>query len=129
MGTRRMVLYSVYTHLSRWLVDMCLFLLECLLCVRPFWIMEASCLVEVPVSRLCWKVPLGPSVCMILDLPCSSRKLFRVAVRCFLLRLSQFSPFLWLKEAEVHRAVAEGVLRGTSSSSTIASPHEVAQSS
>ena len=33
------------------------------------------------------------------------------------------------REAEVHRAVAEGVLRGTSSSSTIASPHEVAQSS
>ena len=32
-------------------------------------------------------------------------------------------------EAEVHRAVAEGVLRGTSSSSTIASPHAVAQSS
>ena len=40
----------------------------------------------------------SPSVCLILDLPCSSRKLFRVAVRCFLLRLSLFSPFLWLKE-------------------------------
>ena len=51
-------------------------------------------------SSLLEKVPLGPSVCLILDLPCSSRKLFRVAVRCFLLRLSLFSPFLWLKERQ-----------------------------
>ena len=43
--------------------------------------------------------------------------------------LPVFSVSVGEGEAEVHRAVAEGVLRGTSSSSTVASPHAVAQSS
>ena len=98
MCTSRMVLCCVCTHLSRGSVDMSLSLRGCQLCGRPFWTKEASCLVEVPVSRLCCNVPLCPSVRLILDLPCSSRKLFRVAVRCFLPRLSQFSPLLWPKE-------------------------------
>ena len=98
MCTRRMVLCCVCTHLSRCSVDVSLSLRGCPLCGRPFWTKEASCLVEVLVSRLCCNVPLCPSVRLILDLPCSSRKLFRVAVRCFLPRLSQFSPFLWPKE-------------------------------
>ena len=41
-------------------------------------------------------------------------ELFRVAVRCFFPRLSQFTRFCGNGEVEVHRALADGVLRGTS---------------
>ena len=64
----------------------------------------------------------GPALFVEKDLPsCSS--LFPSA------SLPVFPVSVAEGEAEVHRAVAEGVLRGTSSSSTIASPHAVAQSS
>ena len=101
--TRRMVLYRVCTHLSR--------------ALRPPILDNGGVVFGGGAGfSSMLESAVGPSVCLILDLPCSSRKLFRVAVRCFLLRVSPFSAE---GEAEVHRAVAEACLRGTSSASLL----------
>ena len=64
----------------------------------------------------------GPALFVEKALPCCSSLFPSTSLPVFPVSLAE-------GEAEVHRAVAEGVLRGTSSSSTAASPQAVVQSS